>query len=166
MEFTLSLYPIFYCLRKEKFHLLYSNNFPGTGWEKRGSTEIHVGCAFGAQETTPPLQIRKSHHMGESWQKKGMRTGWNLAIPFSAKRRKHLVATSPPWFYLVADKSPLVTSKNSPEWAGPMANWLSLSAPLRQPRVSPVQTLGADMAPLIKPCRGGIPHATTRRTHN
>ena len=36
--------------------------------------------------------------------------------------------------------------------AGPVAKWLSLHAPLRQPRVSLVRILGVDMAPLIKPC--------------
>ena len=32
-----------------------------------------------------------------------------------------------------------------------MAEWLSSRAPLRQPRVSLVQILGMEMAPLIKP---------------
>ena len=32
-----------------------------------------------------------------------------------------------------------------------MAKWLSSHAPLQQPRVSQVQILGTDMAPLIKP---------------
>ena len=50
--------------------------------------------------------------------------------------------------------------------AGPMAEWLSSHTPLQQPRVSQVQILGVDMAPLIKPCLGGVPHATTRRTQN
>ena len=50
--------------------------------------------------------------------------------------------------------------------AGPMAEWLSSHAPLWQPRVLPVQILGVDMAPLIRPRRGGVPPATTRRTHN
>ena len=50
--------------------------------------------------------------------------------------------------------------------AGPMAEWLSSLALLRWPRVSLVRILGGDKAPLIKPCRGGIPHATSRRTHN
>ena len=36
--------------------------------------------------------------------------------------------------------------------AGPVAEWLSSHAPLWWPRVSPVQILGADMAPLIRPC--------------
>ena len=36
--------------------------------------------------------------------------------------------------------------------AGPVAEWLSLRALLQQPRVSLVQILGANMAPLIKPC--------------
>ena len=50
--------------------------------------------------------------------------------------------------------------------AGPVVRWLSSRAPLWQPRVSPVQILSADMAPLIRPCWGGVQHATTRRTHN
>ena len=36
--------------------------------------------------------------------------------------------------------------------AGPVAECLSLHAPLRRPKVSLVQILGADMAPLNKPC--------------
>ena len=48
---------------------------------------------------------------------------------------------------------------------GPVAKWLSSHALLRRPRVSSVQILGVDTAPLIKPCWGGVPHATTRRTH-
>ena len=36
--------------------------------------------------------------------------------------------------------------------AGPVAEWVSSSAPLRQPRVSRVQILGADMALLVRPC--------------
>ena len=36
--------------------------------------------------------------------------------------------------------------------AGPMAEWLSSRALLQWPRVSPVQILGADMAPRIRPC--------------
>ena len=50
--------------------------------------------------------------------------------------------------------------------AGPMAKWLSCCAPHRWPRISPVRILSMDMAPLIRPCWGSIPHATTRRTHN
>ena len=50
--------------------------------------------------------------------------------------------------------------------AGPVAEWLSSRALLRQSRVLPVWILGADMAPLVEPCWGGIPHAVTRRTHN
>ena len=49
---------------------------------------------------------------------------------------------------------------------GLMAEWLSSCAPLQWPRVLPARILGADMVPLIRPCWGGIPHATTRRTHN
>ena len=36
--------------------------------------------------------------------------------------------------------------------AGPMAEWLSSCAPLQWPRVLLVGILGADRAPLIKPC--------------
>ena len=36
--------------------------------------------------------------------------------------------------------------------ASVVAEWLSLCALLRWPRVSPVWILGADMAPLIGPC--------------
>ena len=50
--------------------------------------------------------------------------------------------------------------------ASPMAKWLSSLALLGWPRVSLVQILGADMAPLIRSCCGSVPHATTRRTHN
>ena len=41
--------------------------------------------------------------------------------------------------------------KNCPG-ADPVAEWLSLYAPLQQPRVSLVWILGVDMAPLIRPC--------------
>ena len=47
--------------------------------------------------------------------------------------------------------------------AGPVAEWISS---LQRPRVSPVWILGMDVAPLIRPCWGSVPHATTRRTHN
>ena len=47
--------------------------------------------------------------------------------------------------------------------AGSVAEWLSLRAPLRQSRV---RILGADMAPLIRPRWGGVPHPTTSRTCN
>ena len=43
-------------------------------------------------------------------------------------------------------------SKTEMEGAGPVAEWLSLCALLWQPRVSQIQILGADMAPLIRPC--------------
>ena len=36
--------------------------------------------------------------------------------------------------------------------AGPVAEWLSSCSPLQRPRVLPVQILGADTAPLSKPC--------------
>ena len=47
-----------------------------------------------------------------------------------------------------------------------MVEWLSLLVALRLLRVSPVRILGADMAPLIRPCSGSVPHSTTRRTYN
>ena len=47
--------------------------------------------------------------------------------------------------------------------AGSVAEWLSSRAPLQQPRV---QILGTDMAPLVRPRWGAIPHPTTRRTCN
>ena len=47
-----------------------------------------------------------------------------------------------------------------------MAKWLSSCPPLQQPRVSPVRILGTDMALFVRPRWGGVPHATTRRTHN
>ena len=43
-----------------------------------------------------------------------------------------------------------------------MAEWLSSRAPLQGPRDSQVRILGADMAPLIRPRGGGVPHARTR----
>ena len=49
---------------------------------------------------------------------------------------------------------------------GPVAEWLSLHALLWLPRVLPVRILDVDMALLIRPCWGHVPHATTRRTHN
>ena len=36
--------------------------------------------------------------------------------------------------------------------ASAVAEWLSLHAPLRWPRVLSVRILGMDMAPLVKPC--------------
>ena len=50
--------------------------------------------------------------------------------------------------------------KNKNVGAGPVAEWLSSRALLLCPRVSLVQILGTDMAQLIKPRWGGIPHAT------
>ena len=44
-----------------------------------------------------------------------------------------------------------VEGESQESWAGPVAKWLSLRPPLQQPRVSPVQILGADMAPLMRP---------------
>ena len=42
--------------------------------------------------------------------------------------------------------------KNKTLGAGPVVEWLSLHTPLWQPRVSPVQILGTDIALLIRPC--------------
>ena len=42
----------------------------------------------------------------------------------------------------------------------PVAEWLGSCSLLRWPRYSPVQVLGANMALLVKPCWGDIPHAT------
>ena len=50
--------------------------------------------------------------------------------------------------------------------AGPTAQWLSSCALLPRPRVSPVQMLGVDLAPLIKPCWGGVPHSGARRNYS
>ena len=49
---------------------------------------------------------------------------------------------------------------------GPGAEWLSSHAPLPRPRVSQVWIMGAAVAPLIRPCWGGIPHAMAGRTHS
>ena len=45
----------------------------------------------------------------------------------------------------------------------PVAEWLSSRVPLRRPRV---QILGVDMARLVRPRWGSVPHPTTRRTCN
>ena len=50
--------------------------------------------------------------------------------------------------------------------AGPTAKWLGLRTLLQWPRVLPVWNLGVDMAELIKPHWGGIPHSKTSGTHN
>src|SRR3712207_8203609 len=57
----------------------------------------------------------------------------------------------------------LFRSKKSTDGGSPVAEWLSSHAPLRRPRVLPVQIPGTDTAPLVGPCGGGVPHATTRR---
>ena len=48
--------------------------------------------------------------------------------------------------------------------ADPEAEWLSSGALLQRPRVLPVRILGVNMAPLVRPCWGGVPHATTKNT--
>ena len=65
-----------------------------------------------------------------------------------------------PEFYLI-----IMNFKNLALGAGPMAEWLSSCTPLWRPRVSLVRILGVDMALLIRPRWGGIPHAITSRTH-
>ena len=47
-----------------------------------------------------------------------------------------------------------------------MAEWLSSRACCRGPSVSLVRILGADIALLVTPHWGSVPHATTRRTHS
>ena len=56
--------------------------------------------------------------------------------------------------------------KKSTDGGSPVAEWLSSHAPLRRPRVLPVQIPGTDTAPLVGPCGGGVPHATTRTALN
>ena len=56
--------------------------------------------------------------------------------------------------------------KNKQIGASAVAEWLSSCAPLQRPRISLVQILGPDMAPLIRLCWGGAPHSTTRGTLN
>ena len=46
-----------------------------------------------------------------------------------------------------------------------VAEWLSSRTVLRWPRVSSVRILGADLALLIRPCCGSLPHSRTRRTY-
>ena len=63
------------------------------------------------------------------------------------------------------------TIKTKTMGASPMAEGLSLCAPIWRPRVLPVQILGADLASLSKPCRGSVPHIAqlegpTTRIHN
>ena len=100
--------------------------------------------------TGPGTKVFKNYKRSE-WVNKWKNTMYSIFLPY---------------------KSPCRTSYNnvheeiSKYGAGPVAEWLSSRALLRRPRVSAVQILGVDMAPLIRPCWGGIPYATTRRTHN
>ena len=57
-------------------------------------------------------------------------------------------------------------SQKDRNWGWPMAEWLSPHTLLQRPSVSLVRILGADLALLIRPCWGGIPHSTARRTYN
>ena len=50
--------------------------------------------------------------------------------------------------------------------ASPIVQWLGSHALLWRRRVLPVWILGEDLAPLIKPCRGGVPHSRTTRIYN
>ena len=59
--------------------------------------------------------------------------------------------------------APLSFSNKTETVAGSMAEWLSSRAPLRRPRV---HILSVDMALLVRPHWGGVPHPTTRRTCN
>ena len=59
-----------------------------------------------------------------------------------------------------------LASRLSCRGAGPVAECLSSRSPFRWPRVLPVRILGADMAPLLRPCWGDVPHSTARGTHN
>ena len=52
------------------------------------------------------------------------------------------------------------------EGLAPWPSGLVRALRCRRPSVSLVRILGADMALLIKPRWGSVPHATTRRTHN
>ena len=50
--------------------------------------------------------------------------------------------------------------------AGSMAKWLSLCAPIQQPRVHQFGSWAQTYTPLIKPCCGSVPHRRTRMTYN
>ena len=50
--------------------------------------------------------------------------------------------------------------------AGPMDKWLSSWAPASAAQGFTIRILGEDMAPFMRLCWGGVPRATTRRTHN
>ena len=82
-----------------------------------------------------------------------------------------LVWMSPAGLHMIEERlfpkgNQSATIKHREAGAGPVAQWLSSRTPLWQPRVLLVQILGADLAPLIRPCLGGGPHSTTRGTHN
>ena len=49
--------------------------------------------------------------------------------------------------------------------AGPVAEWLSLCPPLQRPRVCRFRFPGTDLAPLVKPRYGGIPHKIEEDWH-
>ena len=82
---------------------------------------------------------------------------WSIAF--------HLAALGEKMFLLrkISRKLKRISSKNKKRGAGTVAEWLSSHARLRWPGV---RILGADMAPLVRPRWGGVPHATTRRTCN
>ena len=70
--------------------------------------------------------------------------GSQVQIPGSDPRHRPTHCSSS---YAVA-----VSHKQSGGRGQPVAKWLSSCAPLRWPRVPPVQTLGIDIPPLIKLC--------------
>ena len=78
---------------------------------------------------------------------------------FGNYRHSGFVENASRWLLMVARKK----LRNR---ADPVTKWLSSCTPLRWPRVFLIRILGADMAPLIRPRYGGVPHATTRRIHN
>ena len=65
------------------------------------------------------------------------------------------------WRVPALRESPGELLKSIDEGASLLAEWLSSRAPLQRPRVLLVRILGADMAPLIRPCWSGMPHDTT-----
>ena len=74
---------------------------------------------------------------------------------------KHLIHVNSSGYFLH-----ILPHLNLTPGASPRAQWLSSRAPLQRPRISLVRILDADLAPLIRPCWGSIPHSRTRRTYN
>ena len=99
--------------------------------------------------------LELSYMMGES---KGI-TSWRTVWQFLVK-----LIIQPPCYPAVSllDIRTREIKNNCSHGVSPVAEWLSFCALLRWLRVSLVQILGTDMAPLIKPYWGSVPHATTR----